>query len=253
MNVDVVAGPPLQLLPHTRYCACVGPIVGSLMARAADEVHADPPIRVLLCEDDDRVRLGLARGLAALGFDVVGAVPSGEEALDQVARLAPDVLLLDLELPGMSGLDVIARLGRAAAPQILVLTTFDDEQKVYQAMLGGAAGYLTKRSSLSRIAEAIRDVHAGGSVIDPPLARRFWNLFQSQVGHSAQDPYGLTPEEVELLTLVGRGLTNPELGRAVGRSRRAVKADLERIYRKLGVRGRVDAVVKAVSLGLVKL
>jgi DNA-binding NarL/FixJ family response regulator len=103
------------------------------------------------------------------------------------------------------------------------------------------------------VVDAVRDVHAGGTVIDPSLARRFWNLFRSQEGHVPADPYGLTPDEVEVLALVGRGLTNPEVGRAIGRTRRAVKFDLERIYRKLGVTSRVDAVVKAVAAGLVKL
>jgi DNA-binding NarL/FixJ family response regulator len=212
-----------------------------------------PPVRVLICEDDPRVREGLSRGLAEAGFAVVGAVESGEAAVAAVRAAPPDVLLLDLELPGMSGLDVIAALGGRVPTDILVLTTFDDEKRVYQAICGGAAGYLTKRSALGRVAEAIGDVHAGGTVIDPGLARRFWNYFESQRGRASADPYGLTEEEREVLTLVGRGLTNPEVGRAVGRTRRAVKVDLERIYRKLGAGGRVEAVVKAVAAGLIQL
>jgi DNA-binding NarL/FixJ family response regulator len=199
------------------------------------------------------MRAGLERGLRAAGLDVVGAVDTGEEACARVLAAPPDLLLLDLELPGMSGLDVIGRLGGRTATEILVLTTFEDERKVYQAICGGAAGYLTKRSPIARVVEAVRDVHAGGTVIDPALARRFWNYFRSQEGHAPADPYGLTAEEIEVLTLVGRGLTNPEVGRAIGRTRRAIKVDLERVYRKLGVQGRVDAVVKAVAAGLVKL
>ncbi|MBI5478430.1 MAG: response regulator transcription factor [Deltaproteobacteria bacterium] len=221
----------------------------------ADVPPAEPggAIRLLVCEDDPRVRAGLERGLGAAGLTVVGAVDTGEEACARVQAAPPDVLLLDLELPGMSGLDVIDRLGGRTTAEILVLTTFEDERKVYQAICGGAAGYLTKRSPIVRVAEAVRDVHAGGTVIDPSLARRFWNFFRSQEGRCPADPYGLTAEEIEVLALVGRGLTNPEVGRAVGRTRRAVKVDLERIYRKLGVRSRVDAVVKAVAAGLVQL
>jgi DNA-binding NarL/FixJ family response regulator len=211
------------------------------------------PVRVLVCEDDPRMRAGLERGLAAAGLVVVAAVGTGEEACSRVLAAPPDVLLLDLELPGMGGLDVIGQLGGRTTAEILVLTSFEDERKVYQAVCGGAAGYLTKRSPMARVVEAVRDVHAGGSVIDPTLARRFWNLFRSQEGHAPADPYGLAPDEIEVLTLVGRGLTNPEVGRAVGRTRRAVKVDLERIYRKLGVSNRVDAVVKAVAAGLVRL
>jgi two-component system, NarL family, response regulator DegU len=220
--------------------------------------EATPPdpaavIHVLVCEDDPRMRAGLERGLRAAGLDVVGTVDTGEEACARVLAAPPDVLLLDLELPGMSGLDVIDRIGGRTTAEILVLTTFEDERKVYQAICGGAAGYLTKRSPIGRVVEAVGDVHAGGTVIDPALARRFWNFFRSQEGHCPADPYGLTAEEVEVLALVGRGLTNPEVGRAVGRTRRAVKVDLERIYRKLGVGNRVDAVVKAVAAGLVQL
>jgi DNA-binding NarL/FixJ family response regulator len=210
-------------------------------------------IRVLVCEDDPRVRTGLERGLAAAGLTVEGAVDTGEAACARVQAAPPDVLLLDIELPGMSGLDVIDRIGGRTTAEILVLTTFEDERKVYQAICGGAAGYLTKRSPIARVVEAVRDVHAGGTVIDPALGRRFWNYFRSQEGHTPADPFGLTPDEVEVLALVGRGLTTPEVGRAVGRTRRAVKVDLERIYRKLGVTRRVDAVVKAVAAGLVKL
>jgi two-component system response regulator DegU len=214
---------------------------------------APPAIRVLVCEDDPRVRAGLERTLAAGGRTVIGAVGTGEEACAQVAAAAPDVLLLDIELPGMSGLEVVARLGGRTPAEILVLTTFEDERKVYQAICDGAAGYLTKRNAATRLVTAVRDVHAGGTVIDPALARRFWNFFRSQEGRAPVDPYGLTDDEREVLTLVGRGLTNPEVGRAVGRTRRAVKVDLERIFRKLGVRNRVDAVVKAVAAGLVQL
>jgi DNA-binding NarL/FixJ family response regulator len=199
------------------------------------------------------MRAGLERGLAAAGLSVVGAVGTGEDACARVLAAPPDVLLLDLELPGIGGLDVIGRIGGRTTAEILVLTSFEDERKVYQAICGGAAGYLTKRSPMARIVEAVRDVHAGGSVIDPSLARRFWNLFRSQEGRAPADPYGLTADEIEVLALVGRGLTNPEVGRAVGRTRRAVKVDLERIYRKLGVSNRVDAVVKAVAAGLVRL
>jgi DNA-binding NarL/FixJ family response regulator len=208
---------------------------------------------VLVCEDDPRIRAAIERGLGVAGLTVVAAVGTGEEACDRVLADPPDVLLLDLELPGMGGLDVIARIGGRTSAEILVLTSFEDERKVYEAICGGAAGYLTKRSPMARVVEAVRDVHAGGSVIDPALARRFWNLFRSQEGHAPADPYGLTADELEVLALVGRGLTNPEVGRAVGRTRRAVKVDLERIYRKLGVSNRVDAVVKAVAAGLVHL
>jgi two-component system response regulator DegU len=209
--------------------------------------------RVLVCEDDARLREVLCRGLAAAGLAVVGGYGTGEDAVAAALRDPPSVLLLDLELPGMSGLEVIAALVGKVPSEILVLTTFADERQVYLAICGGAAGYLTKRTPLAQLIVAIGEVHAGGTVIDPALARRFWNYFQSQSGQGGADPYGLTPEELEVLALVGRGLTNPEVGRVIGRTRRAIKLDLERIYRKLGVSNRVDAVVKAVARGLIKV
>jgi DNA-binding NarL/FixJ family response regulator len=224
-------------------------------APAAPAAVAAPAacVRVLICEDDARVREGLERGLTREGLEVAGAVGRGEDAVTRVVASPPDVLLLDIELPGISGLDVVASLAGRTSAGILMLTTFDDDHRVYQAICGGAAGYLTKRSPIERVAQAVRDVHAGGTVIEARLARRFWSYFRSQEGRAPADPYGLTVEEREVLTLVGRGLTNPEVGRAVGRTRRAVKAELEHIYRKLGVAGRVDAVVKAVNAGLITL
>lgn len=214
--------------------------------------------RILICEDDPRFRRLLVKVLEQVSdFEVIGQAATGEEACPLVVKGRPDLLLLDLELPGISGMDVIRRLyarGDLRLPrlEILVLTSFADESRVFEAMQLGAAGYLVKGIAASKLESAVREVMAGGTVIEPTLARRFWNYFASVRGRSDQS-YGLTEEELEVLTLVGRGLSNPEAARVLGASRRAIKSHLERIYRKLGVNGRVEAAVKALQSGLIEL
>jgi DNA-binding NarL/FixJ family response regulator len=211
-------------------------------------------IRIALCEDDPRFRSVLARVLGAVpDFELCGEVASGEEACRLVASVDLELLLLDLELPGMSGIDVV----RSVAPvkpglEILILTTFAEEARVFEAMRGGAAGYLVKGIAPRQIEAAIREVMAGGTVIEPRLARRFWNLFSSAQGQSPLAAQ-LSEEEIAVLELVARGLSNPEAARALGATTRAVKAHLESTYRKLGVAGRVEATVTALRAGLIKL
>ena len=212
--------------------------------------------RVLICEDDPRYSRLLAKVLgAAEGIEVVGQHPSGEEACRALreARRPPDLLLLDLELPGMDGIGVIEEaLPVNPGLEILVLTSFADEAKVFEAMRAGAAGYLVKGIAPDRLVRAIAEVLRGGTVIEARLARRFWNYFASVKGRGGQ-PHDLTAEELEVLTVVGQGLSNPEAAVALGATRRTIKTHLERIYRKLGVSGRVEATVKALSEGLIEL
>ena len=212
--------------------------------------------RILICEDDPRFSKLLAKVLnAEEDFQVVGQCPSGEEACRVVrqARARPDLLLLDLELPGMDGIHVIEDLlPTLPGLEVLVLTSFADETKVFEAMRAGAAGYLVKGIAPGQLKQAIRDVLRGGTVIEARLARRFWSYFASVKGHGGQT-HGLTAEELEVLTLVGTGLSNPEAAAALGSSRRTIKTHLERIYRKLGVSGRVEATVKALAAGLIEL
>jgi DNA-binding NarL/FixJ family response regulator len=136
---------------------------------------------------------------------------------------------------------------------VLILTTFADADKVLEAMRRGAAGYLVKGVGADRLLAAVREVAAGGTVIEPRLARRFWNLFEASRGHADPDALGLSDDEVTVLNLVARGLTNPEVGHTLGTTRRRVKAHLESIYVKLAVSSRVEAVLKATAAGLVEL
>jgi DNA-binding NarL/FixJ family response regulator len=208
--------------------------------------------RILVCEDDPRFGALLVRTLSRVDdFAVVDLVTSGEDACRLARGDSADLLLLDLELPAMNGIEVIRTL-KPSQPslEILVLTTFADEERVFEALRSGAAGYLVKGIAPRQIEAAIREVVAGGTVIEPRLARRFWNYFASCQGRGGSS-FGLTDEELEVLALVARGLSNPEAARALGSSRREIKTHLESIYRKMGVTGRVEAAVKALQAGLI--
>ena len=194
------------------------------MAATAED---DKPCRIAVVEDQAPLRRQLTRFLAGLpGIALLSAFASGEEALEPVLKLRPDVLILDLELPGMSGLDLLREIKpKAPEVQVLILTTFDDEQKVYEAVQDGASGYLIKSAALDRLPAAIQEVAQGGTVIEPRLARRFWTYFQSvKAAPRARDPYGLTPLERELLGYFAKGLSNAEVARVLSIDRRSFSA-----------------------------
>lgn len=222
---------------------------------ASEPVTVAPsPLRVALVEDQPALRRQLTRFLSALpGVAFLAGFASGEEALAPVIKLKPDVLLLDLELPGMDGLQVL-RVVKPKAPevQVLILTTFDDAQKVFEAVQLGASGYLTKQASFERLPAAIAEIAVGGTVIDPTLARRFWSLFQSVKAKArAPDPYELTAVELELLRFMAKGLSNAEVGQVLSIDRRTVRTYLLHIYRKMKVHSHVEAVVLALKAGLI--
>ncbi len=214
------------------------------------------PIRIFLVEDDPTTLKNLLRWLGTLPeLEVVGSAMSGREAKEQIPAHLPDVLLLDLELPDTDGIE-ITRWARATYPdtEVLILTSFEDENKVFSAMQAGASGYLVKRMIPAKIQEAISEVMAGGVVLEPLLAKRFWNLFQSAKA-SGEGPKAnpLLPAEQEVLTLIGKGLSNQEASEVLRLKRRAVRGILARIYRKLGTHSRSEAVVIALRKGLIEL
>ena len=216
----------------------------------------NPKHRVFCCEDDPRTRALLTKILSkAPGLTLVGEAPAAEEvirALDD--GLGVDVLLLDLELPGMQGLELVEHLPPPPkGPEILILTSFNDENRVFRAMKSGAAGYLVKGVGTARLLSAVNEVALGGTVIEPRLARRFWNLFQASVGHAPSDPFGLDEDELQVLSLLAKGLTNPEMGDLLHQGRRKIKLILERLYEKMQVKSRVEAVVAGFKAGLLDL
>jgi DNA-binding NarL/FixJ family response regulator len=205
-------------------------------------------IRLLIADDHEVVREGLELMLSQCrDVVVVGAAQSGEEALRLVDDLAPDVLLLDLELPGMHGLDVIRELnGRGVRTRILVLTVHDDDDMVLRAVRGGAHGYVLKHATRAELEAAILRVAGGGQYFDDVVVRAFLE------GDLRDRAPSLSERETEILRLVADGLTNKEIAAHVYLSAETVKSHLESIYRKLGVSDRAHAVAVALRRGLVQ-
>jgi DNA-binding NarL/FixJ family response regulator len=226
-------------------------------------------IRVLVVEDQPKIlrsQLKLLRGFEEI--EVIGTAPSGESALDELERETPDVLLLDLGLPKMSGIDVTREVKkRWPKIEILIFTIFDEEDRVLEAIGAGASGYLLKGAEADRIVDAIQEVHAGGSIIQPSLARRLLRHFRvtpdgSKVGPEAaatatdsadEAPVSLTDREAEILQLIAKGLSNSEAAKILEVSKATVRTHLEHIYAKLEVSNRVEAVTEGIRKGLIEV
>lgn len=213
--------------------------------------------RIFLVEDQPAVLRTLVKALGSYPeLEIAGTAQEGEGALEEIARLQPELVLLDLELPDLSGIEVTRKLKRRAPPvEVLILTSFDDEEKVYQAIQAGASGYLVKRLGAEKIRSAIHEVMEGGTVLEPIIARRFWNYFQSVQARTAKpdNPWGLDGRELEILRYMAKGLSNAEVGRVMTLERRTVRTHLSHLYRKMGVSSHVEAVVLALKAGLLEL
>ena len=235
------------------------------------------PIRVLVVEDQTRILKNQLRLLEShQDIEIVGTALSGEAALEEVPKCLPHVLLLDLGLPRMSGIDVTRHI-KASWPEveILIFTIFDEEDKVLEAVKAGASGYLLKGTPVDKIIEAIKDVRAGGSVIQPNLASRLLRHFRvepdptprpaapdaprapvpSPEADSAQEPplKPLSDREKEILQLIAKGVSNSEAARVLNLSKATIRTHLEHIYRKLEVTNRVEAVTEGIRKGLISV
>ena len=204
-------------------------------------------ISIVLVDDHPIVRQGLTSALEdEPDFAVVGAVGSAEEALDLVAARRPEVVLLDLELPGVGGVEAIPRL-LAASPglAVLVFTAYQTDERVIGAVRAGARGYLLKGATTAEIASAIRTVAAGGSALEPGVAARLIAAVRSP-----QASGRLTARERDVLRLVADGLPGKQIARALGISERTVKFHTASVLRKLGADNRAQAVAVAAQRGL---
>lgn len=207
-------------------------------------------IRVGVVDDQTLVRRGLVSLLGLVpDIGVVGEAEDGEAALELVARVAPDVLLLDVRMPRLDGIGVLRRL--AGGPRCLLLTTFDDDAVVLDAIRHGAAGFLLKDVTLDQLAEAIRVVAGGGTLFRPGVTERALRaLSRRELPFDAFDrPDALTPREAEVLRLMASGFSNREIADALGTAEGTVKNHASNILSKLGVRDRTRAVLKALELG----
>jgi DNA-binding NarL/FixJ family response regulator len=213
--------------------------------------------RIYVVEDQPQLLKNLLKVLSVFPeIEVVGSAQEGEAALDEIFRLQPQLVLLDLELPGIDGIEVTRRLKRRTTEiEVLILTSFDDETKVYEAVQAGASGYLVKRVGPEKIRSGIREVMEGGTVLEPIIAKRFWNYFNSVKGKPVQpqNPWGLSDLVMDLLRYVAKGLSNAEVGSLMTMERRTVRTHLSHIYRKMGVNSHVEAVVLALKAGFVEL
>jgi two-component system response regulator DegU len=214
--------------------------------------------RVYVVEDQPHLLKNLVKVLGTFEeLEVVGTSQDGEDAVEDIVRVRPQLVLLDLELPGLNGIQVTQRVKRRAPEvEILILTSFEDEQKVYEAIQAGASGYLVKRVGPEKIRSGIHEVMEGGTVLEPIIARRFWNYFQSiqaKPPEKPENPWGLTPTEFDVLRFVAKGLSNAEVGHVMTMERRTVRTHLSHIYRKMGVNSHVEAVVLALRAGIVDL
>ncbi len=212
-------------------------------------------IRVVLVDDQTLVRSGIA-GLLALAPDirVVAEAGNAAEALIVIESERPDVVLLDVRMPGGSGIDLLARLQeRGTLPPTILLTTFDDDEALLRGIRAGARGFLLKDISLDRLTEDIRRVATGGSVIRPAITERVIDGVRDMPNEfdSLDLPDPLTESEREILHMMAAGLSNREIAGALGKSEGTVKNQVSSVLSKLGVRDRVRAVLRGIELGLV--
>ena len=206
-------------------------------------------IRIVVVDDHPIVRQGLVATLDdEADFEVVGAASSAEEAVGLVQRQRPEVVLLDLELPGMSGVEAIPRL-REASPEsrILVFTAYDTDERVLSAVRAGASGYLLKGAAVTEIASAVRTVAGGGTVLAPSAAARLADAVRAPRGAGP-----LPAREREVLRLVAQGLPGKQIAGALGISERTVKFHTASLIRKLGADNRAQAVALAAQRGLLE-
>jgi DNA-binding NarL/FixJ family response regulator len=216
---------------------------------------SDPPIRVLVADDQTLVREGLVTLLGLIpGIEVAGAARDGEEAIELAASLRPDVVLMDLRMPRVDGVEATRRLaGAGPTPRVVVLTTYADDESIFAALQAGALGYLTKDSGADDIARAIRTVHAGQALLEPAVQRRLIESLRDRPTAPpppAGAPDDLTPREVEVLGLIAKGLSNGDIARRLFVSEATVKTHVNNIFSKAHLRDRAQAVRYAFDHGL---
>ncbi len=211
-------------------------------------------IRVVVVDDQEVVRAGFAALLATQpDFAVVGSAADGAEAVRVCGERRPDVALVDVRMPVMDGIEATRRIVAAGA-RVIILTTFDLDEHVYDALGAGASGFLLKEVTAERLFDAVRVVAAGEALLAPTVTRRLIAEFARQRPRPARPGSrlaGLTPRETEVLRLIAAGLSNMEIAGRLGVSEETVKTHVSRVLAKLGLRDRTQAVVTAYESGLV--
>jgi DNA-binding NarL/FixJ family response regulator len=210
-------------------------------------------IRVLIADDHPVVREGLAAMLSRQpDFDVVGEAVDGVEAVERAGTLAPDVILMDLQMPRLGGVEAIKQI-RARYPQVqmIVLTTYGDDDSIFQGIAAGARGYLLKDSPRDELFRAVRAVARGESLLQPAVATRLLDRFARPRVEQTQE--SLTERELDVLRLLAKGSANKQIGVQLHISESTVKTHVANIFQKLGVTDRTEAVTVALTRGLLRL
>ncbi|NMO50124.1 response regulator transcription factor [Actinoplanes sp. TBRC 11911] len=210
------------------------------------------PLRVVIADDQALVRAGFRMILTADGIDVVGEAENGAEAVEAVRRTRPDVVLMDIRMPAMDGIEATRRvLAGTDPPRVIMLTTFDLDTYVYAALGLGASGFLLKDVTPEYLVAAVHIVRDGDALLAPSITRRLVERFTTPESPLHRDLSALTPREREVLTLVAQGLSNVEVAGRLFLSEATVKTHVARILAKLGLRDRVQAVVVAYETRLI--
>ncbi len=219
-----------------------------------------PPVRIVVADDHQVVRTGFAALLDTQpDFTVLGTASDGAEAVRMSRELRPDIVLMDVRMPGTDGIEATRQLtGKVDSPRIIILTTFDLDEYVYDALRAGASGFLLKDVTAERLFDAVRVVAAGEALLAPAVTRRliseFAKLRPKATGRSESPARALgelTPRETEVLRLLAEGLSNPEIAARLVVTEETVKTHVSRVLHKLGLRHRTQAVVLAYESGLV--
>ena len=217
----------------------------------------EPPVRVLLVDDDDLMRAGLEAVLSSdAHVEVVGEAGTGRAAVEQVRKVRPDLVLMDVRMPDLDGIAATREITAASADvKVVILTTFEQDDYIFGALNAGASGFLLKRSGPEELLAAIHTVAAGDSLLSPSVTRTVIDRMARQptpeIG-SSRLLESLTPREREVLVLLARGLSNSEIARELVIEESTVKTHVKRILMKLRLRDRIQAVVFAYESGLVQ-
>jgi DNA-binding NarL/FixJ family response regulator len=232
--------------------AATRPVTRAMAPPPLAMLYANVMINVSVVEDDAKLRATLERYLMTQpGFRCASVYPNAEAALDGIPKVNPDVVLMDINLPGMNGIECVARLRHLLpAVKIIMLTVFEEGEQVFNALSAGAFGYLVKSSRPAKILEAIREVHGGGSPMSGSIARKVVQTLQAQAATKAvmrAETDALSAREIEVLQALSKGHTYKQIAADLGISLGTVRTYIQRIYEKLHVHSHAEAVMKFAS------
>lgn len=208
---------------------------------------SDKSISVVIVEDDEHIREGISALIkSTTGFELKGAFSECQSLLNVLDDILPDVFLMDISMPGMSGIECTAKIkSMYPAANIIILTVFEDDAQIFESLRAGASGYILKRASLDQIIEAIRDVNSGGAPITPIIAKRVLGYF-NQISNPQKD-YNLTKRENEILYELVNGLSYKKISEKLFISLDTVRSHIKNIYQKLHVKSKSEAILKTLK------